>query len=118
MIQINIRSRHEAKPDDELGRRYCGWSEGLSPDEVYEAARGCWKLSDRANSEKFAVVVHRGLVRCVIEIDRIEPVSTGLRAIVGRPVAQGHPLHDRWTGEPAPSNRGGGSITYVDDSPS
>lgn len=116
MIQINIRSRHEAKPDDELGREYCGWSDRLTPEEVYEAARGCWKLGDRADSERFAVVVHRGLVRCVIEIDRIEPVSTGLRAIVGRPVGERHPFRDRWIGQPAPSNRGGGSITYIDDS--
>lgn len=115
MIQINIRSRHEANPDDELGRGYCGWSDRLTPEEVYEAARGCWKLSDRADSERFAVVVHRGLVRCVIEIDRIEPVSTGRRAIVGRAVGEGHPVHDRWIDQPAPSNRGGGSITYIDN---
>jgi hypothetical protein len=116
MIQINIRSRHQAKSDDELGRAHCGWSEQLTPGEVYEAARGCWKLGHRADSERFAVVVHRGLVRCVIEIDRIEPVSTGRRAIVGRPVGERHPVHDRWIGQLAPSNRGGGSITYIDDS--
>lgn len=115
MIQINVRPWHEVGSEDELGREYCGWSESLTPEEVYEASRGCWRLGDRAEAERFAIVVHRGLVRCVIQIDRIEPVRTGLRAIVGRALPNGHPFHDRWIGQSAPSNRGGGSITYIDD---
>ncbi|WP_436778226.1 hypothetical protein [Yinghuangia sp. YIM S09857] len=115
MIQINIQARHKAGPDDEFGREYCGWADGMTDQEIYEAARGCWQLGERADSEKFAVVVHAGLVRCVFEVDRVETASSGLRALVGRPVAPGHPYHERWYGQPAPSNRGGGSITYIDD---
>jgi hypothetical protein len=115
MIQINVQARHKAKPDDEFGREFCGWAEDMTPEEIYKAARGCWQLGEQADTEKFAVIVHDKLVRCVIEIDRVEPVPTGLRAIVGHPVGNGHPFHDRWYGQPAPSNRGGGSITYIDD---
>ncbi|UGQ13618.1 hypothetical protein LO772_08455 [Yinghuangia sp. ASG 101] len=115
MIQINIQSRHQAGPDDELGREYCGWAAGMTDQETYQAARGCWSLGQQADGEKFAVVVHDKLVRCVIEIDHIDTMPNGKRALIGRPVAPGHPYYDRWYGMPAPSNRGGGSITYVDD---
>ncbi|WTW98271.1 hypothetical protein OG216_35220 [Streptomycetaceae bacterium NBC_01309] len=95
MIQINIKRRHEANVDDALGRKYAGWSEDLTPQEVYDAARGCWSLGPNADTEKFAAVVHAGTVRCVIEIDRIEDTSDGKRALVGRPVGAGHRFYDR-----------------------
>ncbi|MFI6986551.1 hypothetical protein ACIBSV_49535 [Embleya sp. NPDC050154] len=113
MIQINIKSWQQAKANDGLDRKHTGWVEGMTPEEVYEAARGCWPLGEQANREKF---VHKGVVRCVIEIDRIDTTSEdGRRAIVGRPVKAGHPFHDRWYAMSAPSDRGGGSITYIDD---
>jgi len=114
MIQINIVTRHETSAD-ELRREYAGWEEGLTPDAIYDAARGCWSFGPRADSEKFAVVVCDKLVRCVIEINDIETLPSGDRALVGHPVGDGHPFHDRWYGRAAPSNKGGGPITYIDD---
>lgn len=87
----------------------------MTHQEIYESSRGCWSLGEQADGEKFAAVVHDKLVRCVIEIDRIDTMPSGKRALVGRPVGPGHPFHDRWYGKPTPSNRGVGSITYIDD---
>ncbi|MGR6999293.1 hypothetical protein ACU686_16005, partial [Yinghuangia aomiensis] len=46
-----------------LGRAWCGWSEDLTPEEVYEAARGCWKLNaERAGGEQVMLAVHDGTI--------------------------------------------------------
>lgn len=117
MIQVHIKSRHRAADNDGLGRTWCGWSDGLKPEDVYEAARGCWKLdTERAGAEKFMLAVHDGIVRCVIEIDRVvDTTEEGRRAIEGRPVGDGHPFHDRWFGRPAPGPLGQNPVAYVDD---
>ena len=62
------------------------------------------------------LVVHAGIVRAVLEIDRIDDTAEpGRRAITGRTVGPGHPYHDRWVGRPDPGHIGQNPITYVDD---
>jgi hypothetical protein len=39
---------------DELGRTRTGYREGMSDRELYEAARGSWKLGDKADNEPSA----------------------------------------------------------------
>lgn len=117
MIQVRIKGRHEANADDGLGRTWCGWSEDLSPDEIYEAARGCWKLdAERAGSEQVMLAVHDGIVRAVIRIDRIvDTTEDGRLAVEGSPLGKGHPFYDRWIGQSAPGPLGQNPVSYVDD---
>lgn len=88
-------------------------------------------LAEQHRHEADADLVHQPEVECLpgdvrtgnrhvpltgdLLVRVIEETSDGKRAIVGHPVGAGHPFHERWIGRPAPSNVGGGSITYIDD---
>lgn len=50
MIHITMAAAHSVDPErDELGRRVCGFADSMTEREVYEAARGCWVLGERAD---------------------------------------------------------------------
>lgn len=49
----------------------------LTDEELYEATRGIWKMSDkRANKARYAMAVYQGIVRQVYEIERWLPAGT------------------------------------------
>lgn len=93
--------RETTAPHPFLERELTGWDPTMSDREVYDAARGWWRLSGRALREKYAVVVGEGTVRMVVEID--EWAENGdRRGFAGSVLAAGHPVHDALVGEPDP----------------
>lgn len=104
MIQLTIGSVGPADADDVLGRERVGYYKGISDEDLYEAARAAWLLGADADQERYALVVHRGVGRQVIEIQRLVPTGRGdgRRVIEGAVLRPGHPAHDAHVGEAAP----------------
>lgn len=50
--------------------------EGMSPQALYEATRGVWRISDRREGARYALAVANGVVREVYVIDRWHPAAT------------------------------------------
>lgn len=97
-----------------LGPSRPGPVEDFSEAELYEAGRGDWVLGARADRETHALISYRGTVRQAIEIDHLEDVDGGRRAIVGKVLHAGDPIHDTYVGQPSPVTRARNPVTYVD----
>jgi hypothetical protein len=103
MLQITLGSPRYQPEDMEsefLPRTLAGWHERMSESEVYDAARGWWRLNvNRARRERFAVVVAQGVARQVIEISewRYAP-NIDRCAFNGAVLQPGHPVRDRYVG--------------------
>src|SRR5438128_5450612 len=65
MRQITLgaaRYQPEDREDPFLPRTLAGWHETMSDNDVYDAARGWWRLNvARAQRERYSVVVARGI---------------------------------------------------------
>ncbi|MFN8471575.1 MAG: hypothetical protein U0822_05095 [Anaerolineae bacterium] len=48
----------------------------MSPQEIYEATRGVWKLGTRREQARYGLAVFEGIVRAVYEIDRWHAAGT------------------------------------------
>ncbi|MEV5786968.1 hypothetical protein AB0L42_39170 [Streptomyces sp. NPDC052287] len=59
-------------------------------------------LGERADREQYALLSARGIARQAIEIDDLVSVAGGRRAIEGRFLEAGHPVHDAYVGKPQP----------------
>jgi hypothetical protein len=106
MLRIKLGARRyvgDAEADDDfLPREHAGWDPTLTDDQVFEAARGWWRLSEKAEDEKFAVVVCGDTVRLVAAIDGWATRDDGRRAFRGRILQPGHEVYDRFAGQPDP----------------
>lgn len=87
-----------------LPREVAGWDPTMTDEEIYTAARGWWRLSERAEREKYSVVVCGDTIRLVIAIDEwARPrEGDGRRAFRGRILQSGNAVHDRLIGQPDP----------------
>lgn len=106
MIRIRLGSRKYVgdggeTPHPFLLRQLTGWDPTMSPREVYDAARGWWRLSDRARHERYVAVVGGDLVRMVVEVERWD-VNGDRRGFSGPILEPGHPVHDALVGGPDP----------------
>lgn len=116
MLHITLGDRRPVAPEtDELGRDHVGYEPGMSEQDMYIANRGCWVLGERADSERYVLFSHKGIVRMAVAIDRIEETSSNRRAIVGQVLQPGDRVHDIYVGGPAPVQGVRNPITYVDD---
>lgn len=120
MIVINLGPAREVdKDEDGLGRSVVGWFPGMSDEQLYEAARGVWKLGSRADRERHALFIAQGLVRGAVEIDRLT-VRGDRRAIVGvgqKLLGPGNPIYDTYVGKPDPTgSRTRNPVRYWDPS--
>jgi len=121
MLQITL-GRMRYQPDDRddnfLPRTLAGWDKTMTEIQVYDAARGWWRLNvDRARSERFAVVVPAGRVRQIIEInpdDWTYAPNIARWAFSGTVLQAGHPVYERYTGQTLPSS-GQNPIRYLRD---
>jgi hypothetical protein len=106
VIVINLASAREVdKNDDGLGRSVVGWFPGMPDDQLYQAARGTWKLGSRADRERHALFVSQGLVRGAVEIKGLS-VYGDRRAIEGvgdKLLGPGDPVYDTYVGKPDPT---------------
>jgi hypothetical protein len=85
-----------------LPRQHAGWDPTMSEKEVYDAARGWWRLNQRAEQERYAVVVAGG--QSVMAIRIAEWRQEGdRRAFAGDILQPGDPVHDKFVGKPDPA---------------
>ena len=49
---------------------------GMSPDQLYEATRGVWKIGERRESVRYALAISQGIVREVYEIHCWHPAAS------------------------------------------
>lgn len=113
MLIVTIGPEQELDEPDELGRTRTGYREGMSDRELYEAARGSWKLGDKADNELFALVAHAGVVRMAIEIDRLVVTAPDRRALQGSILHSGDAVYDQYVGKPVPVESYG-PVRYFD----
>lgn len=114
MIVITIKGDHFLDEPDELGRTRCGWREGMSDYELYEAARGSWVLGPQADREHYALVIHDNIVRQSIEIERVVETVNDRRAVEGKVLKPGHKVYDTYVGKPSPVAPQRNPIRYFD----
>jgi hypothetical protein len=83
-----------------LDRAFGGYDAAMTPAEIYDAARGWWRLNgDRAASESYALAIGDGYGVQVIEItDWRYDDAIGRWAFAGNILGPGDPIHDRWVG--------------------
>ncbi|MFI9047597.1 hypothetical protein [Streptomyces sp. NPDC053427] len=109
MLQFSLGKLTELPPDDPAGRPCAGWREGMAPEIVYALNRGCWQLGEEAAEHTVALYASTGdgIVRLAVEIARIVPMGEvdgkPVKAIEGRVLQAGHPVHDRFVGRKAPA---------------
>lgn len=73
---------------------------GMTPQELYEATRGVWKLSKRREGARYALAVFRGVVREVYQIEAWSP--GGSTTYLTRPAKEvTHPERWEFTGQVA-----------------
>ncbi|MGR6520174.1 zinc-ribbon domain-containing protein (plasmid) [Rhodococcus erythropolis] len=90
-VRLTLGSSAPADADDPLGRDYVGYSQELAPEELWERARGVWKLrADHVAASSIALVVFDRRVVLVASISGIA-FHRGALSIVGAPIS-GHAL--------------------------
>lgn len=115
MIHITLGAMRYVSPkEDQLGRDHVGWDPNMDDEALFRANRGCWVLGERADREQYALLSAQGIVRQAIEIDRLVAVSGGRRAIEGRFLETGHPVHDAYVGKPQPIEPVRNPVTYFE----
>lgn len=85
-----------------LPRRHAGWDPTMTDGEIYDAARGWWRLNARAEQERHALVLAGGQVRMAIAI-REWRTEGDRRAFAGDILGPGDPVHDKFVGKPDPA---------------
>jgi hypothetical protein len=74
----------------------------MTDGEVYDAARGWWRLNARAEQERYAIVLAGDQVRMVIKIAEWRTVGDR-RAFAGEMLRPGHAVYDKFVGRPDPA---------------
>lgn len=125
-------SRFEAPPMPEVSESIVIfgipklWTPSMGDNEIYNAARGWWRLGERAQKATHAAAAHRNVIRGIYKIDYLRERVQGdrdweedltqnspRRGFVGRPAPEmNHLLHTSVKHIPV-----GGSIRYVNCGP-
>lgn len=93
-VRVTLAESASADVDDPLGRVHVGYAPDLAPEELWERARGVWKVrADHVVASSIVLVVFDRRVVLVASISGLSVHRDGL-AIVGTPLA-GHPLIGR-----------------------
>ncbi|MBT2565905.1 DUF3883 domain-containing protein [Arthrobacter sp. ISL-85] len=124
VINIRLSDRTTAKSDDPLDRDWYGYDPGATPEQLWASNRGDWFLdAKRIARERWAALNYEGRVVLVAELnDPDHEIVTGTatgkpkKALRGRVLPDGHPLHEVLMGtwvDYAPGSRN--SILYGAD---
>lgn len=93
-VRVTLAESASADVDDPLGRVHVGYAPDLAPEELWERARGVWKVrADHVVASSIVLVVFDRRVVLVASISGLSVHRDGL-AIVGTPLV-GHPLIGR-----------------------
>ncbi|WP_433317932.1 hypothetical protein [Micromonospora chersina] len=85
-----------------LPRQHAGWDPTMSDQEVYNAARGWWRLNSRAEQERYALVLAGDQVRLAIAVKEWR-AEGDRRAFAGEILAPGDPVYDKFVGQSDPA---------------
>lgn len=114
MLTIGLGA-YETFPINEFGQTAVGWRPGLTDEEVYAAARGRWKLGGRADRERYALFIAKGIVVLAVKIDNIAaPDREGRRTLSGTILKPGDPVYDNYVGGDAPVGKSQNPVQYID----
>jgi hypothetical protein len=116
MLHIKLSDRTPADHDDPLDRAWWGYDASAPTEILFANNRGRWVLGPRAGREQYAAFSYTGdhTVKFVAEIDGIEKVDGGRRALIGRALDPDHPIARRWVGAPAPDGHRNPTTYFVD----
>lgn len=119
-INFKLVPAFEVDPvEDDMGRRWAGWSNTHSAEANFENNRGLWRLGARAERERYATFSLDGRICLVASIDAIEtipakdPHRRPKRALIGRVLPAGHPAHEGLIDQVVDSHRN--PVSYLDD---
>ena len=105
--------------EDDMSRTWVGFSPTHSLQTTFDVNRGLWVLGPRADRERYATFSVEATIALVAEVDRIETVPAKVagarakRAVVGRVLEAGHPVHDALIGTQVDGHRN--PVTYIED---
>lgn len=106
MLRIRLGRRtyvgDEQFDHDYLPRRHAGWDPTMTDGEVYDAARGWWRLNARAEQERHALVLAGDRIRMAIAI-KGWCTAGDRRAFTGDILGPGDPVYDKFIGRPDPA---------------
>ncbi len=109
MFLLRIKLGQRTYVGDEQGahkflpRMHAGWDPTMTAQEVYDAARGWWRLNQRAEQERYAVVVAGGQCQLAIRINKWQQEGDR-RAFAGDILGPGDLVHDKFVGKPDPAD--------------
>ncbi|MFC0489335.1 protein NO VEIN domain-containing protein [Sinomonas atrocyanea] len=106
VINIRLIDRQAADPADPLGRDWWGYDPDVTPEVLWANNRGDWRLDrTRIAVERWAAFNYQDRVVLVAELDgpeheTVPDMRTGKpkRALIGRPLSAGHPVHEALIG--------------------
>jgi hypothetical protein len=106
MLRVRLGPRRyigdEELDDPVLRRSLVGWDPTMGPGETALAARGWWRIGEKADGEKYAAVVGGGVIRMVLTIERWHTRDDGRRAFDGEILPDDHPVAARLVGREDP----------------
>ena len=113
VINIRLIDRQTADRDDPLPRDWWGYDPEATPEQLWDHNRGIWSLSgSRIATERWAALNYQSRVILVAELQdpgyEILPDNrTGApkKALIGRVLPAGHPVHEALLGTPVEYRR-------------
>jgi hypothetical protein len=118
-INFKLKPVRTFSPEgDDMDRSWVGYDRSHPPQRTYEQNRGVWWIGPRAESERWATFSADGHIKVVVELDGLETIPSkkgtrAKRAIVGRVLAPGHPVHDYFIDRAVNTHRN--PVSYIPD---
>lgn len=116
--KVELRTQ-EQQDDDPMRRAWLGWDPQRSAQENFAKNRGLWLLGQPATRERYATFsIDGGRICMVAQITGLETYSFGderadKRAMTGRVLDSGDPVHEHYVGGLADNHRN--PVTYISD---
>ncbi|MBB4932860.1 hypothetical protein F4561_003680 [Lipingzhangella halophila] len=105
-IRFKIES-YRPTPDDPIGRTGVGYFPRMTEAEAWEAGSGTWKVDRaKADREQFALVVGADRVLAITRLSATYATGDARIAFEGELLTAGHPLYERYIGQPDPLANG------------
>jgi hypothetical protein len=126
MLHITVTAKKPVDPEqDGLGRPYVGYEPDMTQDQMYEANHGEWSIGARAQNERYALFAFARTVIQAVEIESLERTTIfsgdpgekrdDRYTIHGKILSKGHPVFDKYVGQPSPVSAARNPVRYFDD---
>lgn len=127
MLHITVTAKKRVPPEsDGLGRRFVGYEEGMTQDQMYEANHGEWAIGAKARDrEKYALFTFGRTVIQAVEIESMRPTKIfedvpgehrdDRYTLDGKILKKGHPVYDKYVGKETPLSPARNPVRYFND---